>query len=116
VDEQPPRALDAAIIFAPAGSLVPVALRNLRKGGTLALAGVTMSEIPALDYALLYQERILRTVANSTRQDCRDFLQQAARIPLKPRVKIYPITEANSALLDLKQSRIEGAGVLQMKS
>lgn len=114
--DQPPRPLDAAIIFAPAGTLVPLALRNLRKGGTLALAGITMSEIPALDYSLLYQERILRSVANSTRQDCRDFLQQAAEIPLKPRIEIYPLSEANRALQDLKHSRIEGAGVLQVKS
>ena len=115
-DEQPPRHLDASIIFAPAGSLVPLALRNLRKGGTLALAGITMSEIPALNYALLYQERILRSVANSTRQDCRDFLQQAAEIPLQPRVEVYPMAEGNSALMDLKQSRIEGAGVLQIRN
>jgi propanol-preferring alcohol dehydrogenase len=114
-DEQPPRRLDASIIFAPAGSLVPLALRHLRKGGTLALAGITMSEIPALDYSLLYQERIVRSVANSTRADCRDFLRQAAEIPLRPRVEIYPMAQANSALLDLKQSRIEGAAVLQIK-
>jgi propanol-preferring alcohol dehydrogenase len=115
-DERPPRALDAGIIFAPAGSLVPLALRNLRKGGALALAGITMSEIPALDYTLLYQERILRSVANSTRQDCRVFLRQAAEIPLQPRVEVYPMAQANSALMDLKQSRIEGAGVLQVRS
>ncbi len=114
-DQMPPRPLDASIIFAPAGSLVPLALRHLRKGGTLALAGITMSEIPALDYSLLYQERIVRSVANSTRGDCRDFLRQAAEIPLKPRVEIYPMAEANSALLDLKQSRIEGAAVLQIE-
>jgi len=114
-DEQPPRRLDASIIFAPAGSLVPLALRHLRKGGTLALAGITMSEIPALDYSLLYQERIVRSVANSTRADCRDFLRQAAEIPFRPRVEIYPMAQANSALLDLKQSRIEGAAVLQIK-
>jgi alcohol dehydrogenase, propanol-preferring len=113
-DQQPPRPLDASIIFAPAGSLVPQALRHLRKGGTLALAGITMSEIPALDYSLLYQERILRSVANSTRGDCHDFLRQAAEIPLRPRVEIYPMAQANSALLDLKQSRIEGAAVLQI--
>jgi alcohol dehydrogenase, propanol-preferring len=113
-EEQLPRPLDASIIFAPAGSLVPLALRNLRKGGTLTLAGITMSKIPALDYSLLYQERIVRSVANSTRVDCRDFLRQAAEIPLVPRVEIYPMAEANSALLDLKQSRIEGAAVLQI--
>jgi propanol-preferring alcohol dehydrogenase len=115
-DDQPPRPLDAAIIFAPAGALVPLALRSLRKGGTLALAGITMSEIPAMDYALLYQERILRSVANSTRQDCRDFLQQAAEIPIRPRIELYPLADANRALQDLKHSRIDGAGVLQVKS
>ena len=115
-EDHPPRPLDAAIIFAPAGTLVPLALRNLRKGGTLALAGITMSEIPSMDYSLLYQERILRSVANSTREDCRDFLQQAAEIPLKPRIELYPLAEVNRALQDLKHSRIEGAGVLRVKN
>ncbi len=115
-EETPPHPLDAAIIFAPAGALVPQALRVLRKAGTLALAGITMSEIPALDYALLYDERVVRSVANSTRSDCSDFLSEAARVPIQSRVQLYPLTEANRALQDLKNSRLEGAGVLKIES
>ncbi len=114
-EQTPPQPLDAAIIFAPAGALVPQALRVLRKAGVLTLAGITMSEIPPLDYALLYQERVIRSVANSTREDCRDFLRQAAEVPIKPRVQLYPLAEANRALQDLKHSRFEGAAVLQVK-
>jgi propanol-preferring alcohol dehydrogenase len=106
--------LDAAIIFAPAGSLVPVALRSLRKGGTLTLAGITMSSIPQMDYSLLYHERVIRSVANSTRQDCREFLELAAEARLKTEIKIYELEQANQALQDLKHSRIEGAGVLRI--
>jgi propanol-preferring alcohol dehydrogenase len=113
-EETPPQALDAAIIFAPAGSLVPQALRVLRKAGTLALAGITMSQIPALDYALLYQERMVRSVANSTRDDCREFLRLAAEIPIRPRIQLYPLADANRALQDLKHSRLDAAGVLQV--
>jgi alcohol dehydrogenase, propanol-preferring len=113
-EDTPPHPLDAAIIFAPAGSLVPQALRVLRKAGTLALAGITMTEIPALDYSLLYHERVLRSVANSTREDCREFLRLAAEIPIQPRIQLYPLAEANRALQDLKHSRLEAAGVLQV--
>ena len=113
--EAPPAALDAAIIFAPAGALVPEALRVTRKGGTVALAGITMSAIPALDYGLLYHERVLRSVANSTRQDAREFLELAASVPLRTEVQSFRLAEANEALLALKQSRIAGAGVLQVK-
>jgi propanol-preferring alcohol dehydrogenase len=113
-EDTPPHALDAAIIFAPAGSLVPQALRVLRKAGTLALAGITMSQIPALDYALLYHERVVRSVANSTREDCREFLRLAAEIPIHPRIQLYPVADANRALQDLKHSRLEAAGVLQV--
>jgi len=113
-DENPPVQLDAAIIFAPAGSLVREALRVLGKGGTLALAGITMSPIPELDYSLLYHERIIRSVANSTRQDCREFLQLAAEANLKTEIQIYALEKANEALQDLKHSRIEGAGVLKV--
>ena len=114
-DGNPPGPLDAAIIFAPAGALVRDALRVLRKGGTLALAGITMSPIPELDYSLLYHERVIRSVANSTRQDCREFLQLAAEAKLKTEVQIYALDEANQALQDLKHSRIEGAGVLRIR-
>lgn len=115
-EETPPHALDASIIFAPAGTLVPQALRALRKAGVLALAGITMSQIPALDYDLLYHERVVRSVANSTRDDCREFLRQAAEIPVRPRIQLYPLAEANRALQDLKHSRLEAAGVLQVTS
>jgi alcohol dehydrogenase, propanol-preferring len=110
--EQPPVPLDAAIIFAPAGKLVPEALRALRKGGTLALAGITMSALPEMDYELLYHERILRSVANSTRDDARNLLRLAAEIPVRTEVETFPLEDANRALQDLKSSKIHGAGVL----
>ncbi len=113
-EDTPPHPLDAAIIFAPAGSLVPQALRVLRKGGTLALAGITMTEIPALDYSLVYHERIVRSVANSTRDDCGEFLRVAAELPVQTRIQLYPLAEANRALQDRKHSRLEAAGVLQV--
>jgi alcohol dehydrogenase, propanol-preferring len=115
-EQIPPQPLDSTIIFAPAGALVPLALRALRKAGILTLAGITMSEIPALDYALLYQERVVRSVANSTREDCRDFLREAAEVPIQPRIQLYPLSEANRALQDLKHSRLDGAGVLQIQT
>jgi len=113
-EDEAPAKLDAAIIFAPAGSLVPAALKTLRKGGTLALAGITMSAIPQMNYSLLYHERVIRTVANSTRQDCREFLEVAAEANLQTEIKIYSLENANLALQDLKHSRIEGAGVLRL--
>ncbi len=113
--EQAPAPLDAAIIFAPAGALVPAALRATRKGGTVALAGITMSAVPQMDYDLLYQERVLRSVANSTRQDAREFLVLASEVPVETEVEIFPLEEANAALLALKQSRIKGAGVLKIR-
>lgn len=111
-----PCKLDAAIIFAPAGALVPEALRATRKGGTVTLAGITMSQIPAMDYSLLYQERVLRSVANSTRKDAHDFLQLAAEVPVRTEIQLFPLAEANRALQDLKHSRIEAAAVLQVSS
>jgi propanol-preferring alcohol dehydrogenase len=113
-EETPPEPLHAAIIFAPAGSLVPEALRVLRKAGTLVLAGITMSTIPALDYSLLYDEKIVRSVANSTRQDAREFLALAGEIPLKTEVEVFELAAANQALLALKRSEIRGAGVLRI--
>ena len=113
-EDTPPEAVDAAIIFAPAGSLVPQALRALRKGGTLALAGITMSQIPALDYPLLYDERVIRSVANSTRQDAREFLALAAEVPLKTEIEVFDLAQANQALQALKKSAIRGAGVLRI--
>ena len=108
-----PCPLDAAIIFAPAGALVPKVLRALRKGGTLALAGITMSAIPQMDYSLLYHERVVRSVANSTREDCREFLELAAEVPLRTEIQTFPLDQANQALQALKESEIKGAGVLR---
>jgi propanol-preferring alcohol dehydrogenase len=113
-EDTPPHPLDSSIIFAPAGALVPQALRVLRKAGTLALAGITMSSIPAMDYSLLYHERVLRSVANSTRQDAREFLQLAAEVPLQTEVELFSLEQANQALLALKKSEIKGAAVLKM--
>jgi propanol-preferring alcohol dehydrogenase len=109
---EPPRKLDAAIIFAPAGELVPLALKALRKGGVLVLGGIHMSPIPSLDYNLLYQERVIRSVANNTRQDGEDFLRLAAAIPIRTQVTVFPLRDANRALNDLKSERINGAAVL----
>jgi alcohol dehydrogenase, propanol-preferring len=92
--------------------LIPDALRALRKGGTLALAGITMSSLPEMEYRLLYQERILRSVANSTREDVRSLLRLAAEIPVRTEIEAYQLPKANRALQDLKSSRIHGAGVL----
>jgi propanol-preferring alcohol dehydrogenase len=113
-EDSSPQQLDAAIIFAPAGSLVPHALRVLRKAGTLVLAGITMSPIPQLDYSSIYHERIIRTVANSTRQDAREFLELAAAVPLQTEIQIFDLEDANRALLSLKRSEIKGAGVLRI--
>jgi len=112
----PPAKLDAAIIFAPAGELVPPALRALKKGGVLVLGGIHMSPIPSLDYDLLYQERVVRSVANNTRQDGEDFLRVAAEIPIHSQVNLYPLREANRALNDLKNDRVNGAAVLDCRS
>jgi propanol-preferring alcohol dehydrogenase len=112
--DRAPRPLDAAIVFAPAGSLVPDALRATRKGATVALAGITMTPLPEMEYALLYHERTLRTVANSTRADVRECLRLAADVPVRTAVQVYDLAEANRALQDLKGSRIAGAGVLRV--
>ena len=110
----PPEKLDAAIVFAPAGEIVPAALAALRKGGTLVLGGIHMSPIPSFDYDLLYQERMIRSVANNTREDGRDFLRMAAEIPVRTRVQIFPLREANRALNALKNDAIPGAAVLKV--
>jgi len=112
--DQPPDDLDAAIIFAPAGALVLDALRHVRKGGRVILAGITMSAIPEMDYSLIYGERVLRSVANATRQDARDFLALAAKIPVRTEVQMFALEDANHALEAMKHSRIKGAGVLQV--
>ncbi|HXZ28926.1 MAG TPA: zinc-dependent alcohol dehydrogenase family protein [Terriglobales bacterium] len=112
--DQAPGQLDSAILFAPAGGLVPPALAALRKGGTLALAGITMSPIPQLDYSSLYHERVVRSVANATREDARDFLELAAQVPVRTEVEMFELQQANAALQALKSSRIQGAGVLRV--
>jgi propanol-preferring alcohol dehydrogenase len=105
-------AVDGAIVFAPAGRLVHDALRAVRRGGTVALAGITMSDIPPTPYALLYQERVLRSVANSTHRDVRELLQLAGQVPVQTTVETFPLEQANDALLAVKHSRIEAAAVL----
>jgi propanol-preferring alcohol dehydrogenase len=110
--DEPPAKLDAAIIFAPAGELVPAALRALDKGSTLVLGGIHMSDIPQLPYSLLYGERMVRSVANNTREDGRELLAEAARIPVRTHVETFPLERANEALIALKNDAIRGAGVL----
>jgi propanol-preferring alcohol dehydrogenase len=113
--DTPPNKLDAAIIFAPAGELVPEALRVLDRGGTLALAGIHMSAIPSLDYNHhLYFEKTVRSVTASTRQDGRELLKLAAQIPIRPHVQLFPLAEANQALKLMKAGAIDGAAVLVM--
>jgi propanol-preferring alcohol dehydrogenase len=110
----PPQPLDAAIVFAPAGEIVPAALKVLRKGGSVVLGGIHMSPIPSFDYDLLYQERVIRSVANNTRKDGEDFLHIAAEIPIRGHVQLFPLAEANRALNSLKSDAIEGAAVIQI--
>jgi len=112
---QPPVELDSAIVFAPAGEIVPAALKALKKGGTLTLGGIHMSEIPAFDYDLLYGERVVRSVANNTRQDGHDFLKIAAEIPIHTEIEVFPLDQANRALNSLKNDAIRGAAVLKVR-
>ncbi|HUS85066.1 MAG TPA: zinc-dependent alcohol dehydrogenase family protein [Anaerolineales bacterium] len=113
-EDRPPKLLDRAIIFAPLGELVPMVLEKIRPGGTLAINAIHMSLIPEMEYALIYGERTLRSVANATYQDGVQFLHLAAQIPIRVSTKLYELGEANQALMDLKQSRIDGAGVLKI--
>jgi propanol-preferring alcohol dehydrogenase len=112
--DEPSKKLDAAIVFAPAGEIVPAALKALKKGGVLVLGGIHMSPIPSFSYDLLYQERVIRSVANNTRQDGEDFLRVAAGIPIRTHVQIFPLSEANRALNALKNDAIPGAAVLRV--
>ena len=113
-EDEPPGLLDRAISFAPAGRLIPVALEKLRKGGTLALAGIHLDRIPEMSYSLLYGERTLRSVTASTRRDAEELLTLAAEIPIRTEVERFPLAGANEALRRLKSSRIRGAGVLEI--
>jgi propanol-preferring alcohol dehydrogenase len=108
----PPEELDAAIIFAPAGELVPAALRAVRKGGTVVCAGIHMSDIPSFPYSVLWGERVLRSVANLTRADGEDFLAVAPRVPVRTHVTTYPLERAGDALDDLRAGRLQGAAVV----
>jgi propanol-preferring alcohol dehydrogenase len=110
--DAPPSPLDAAIIFAPVGRLVPEALSRLAAGGVLVCAGIHMSAIPSFPYELLWHERMIRSVANLTRQDARDFLALAPKVPVTTRTQRYPLADANAALTDLRAGRVEGAAVL----
>lgn len=111
-EQRPPEELDAAIIFAPAGELVPAALRVVRKGGVVVCGGIHMSEIPAFSYDLLWGERSLRSVANLTRQDGEEFLALAPRIPIQTEATAYPLAAANEALEDLRRGAFCGAAVV----
>ncbi len=113
-EDDPPEKLHSAIVFAPVGGLVLEALRVLRKGGTVAHAGVHSSPIPPMDYALLYHERTVRSVANSTRQDAEELLRLAAEIPIHTEVQTFSLEEANRALQLLKEGKINGAAVLEV--
>lgn len=113
-DQNTPERLDAAISFAPTGEIVPFALKNLDKGGILALAGIYTTPIPKFDYSLIYHERVIRSVANSTRNDANEFLKLAGKIPVKTEVEVFPFEEANRALQLLKQGKINGAAVLKI--
>lgn len=110
----PPVQLDAAIVFAPVGALVPVALRAVGKGGTVVCAGIHMSDIPAFPYALLWGERQVRSVANLTRRDGEEFLALAAQVPVRTEIHAYPMSQANEALYDVREGRVSGAAVLMI--
>jgi propanol-preferring alcohol dehydrogenase len=107
-----PAPLDAAIIFAPVGALVPAALAAVRKGGTVVCGGIHMSDIPSFPYRLLWEERAVRSVANLTRRDAQEFLALAAQVPIRAEVTNYPLEAANAALSDLREGRLQGAAVL----
>jgi propanol-preferring alcohol dehydrogenase len=111
-DQTPPEPLDAAIIFAPAGALVPAALRAVRKGGTVVCAGIHMSDIPSFPYADLWNERVLRSVANLTRRDGEEFLALAPRVPVRTTVQSLPLASANEALAALRAGEVQGSVVL----
>jgi propanol-preferring alcohol dehydrogenase len=113
--DEAPGCLDSAVIYAPAGWIVLEALRSLRPGGTVACAGIHMSDIPQMPYQLIYGERTLRSVANSTRQDVEDLLRIAAQIPIETTVETYPLSAANEVLARIKGSEVRGAAVLRVE-
>ncbi len=111
-EEQPPEQLDAAIIFAPVGALVPIALRAVAPGATVVCGGIHMSDIPSFPYSILWGERVLRSVANLTRRDGEELLALAPQVPVQTRVSTYPLAQANEALADLRAGRFTGSAVL----
>jgi propanol-preferring alcohol dehydrogenase len=111
-EDAPPEALDAAIVFAPVGALVPLALAAVAPGGTVVCGGIHMSDIPSFPYSALWQERVVRSVANLTRDDAREFLPLAPQVPVRTHVTTYPLEQANEALADLRAGRFTGAAVL----
>jgi propanol-preferring alcohol dehydrogenase len=113
-DDDPPEPLDAAIVFAPVGALMPVALRASAKGAVVVSAGIHMSDIPSFPYEILWGERGMRSVANLTRQDGEEFLHLAPQVPVRSEITVYPLQEANSALDDLRAGRLAGAAVLSV--
>ena len=115
-DEEPPEELDAAIIFAPVGSLVPQALRVTARGATIVCAGIHMSDIPSFPYELLWEERVLRSVANLTRRDGEEFMALAPSVPVRTEVEVYPLEAANAALDRLRAGDVRGAAVLSVAS
>ncbi|MBT5494546.1 MAG: zinc-binding alcohol dehydrogenase family protein, partial [Alphaproteobacteria bacterium] len=114
--DPPPEPLDAAIIFAPVVPLVPLALRAVAPGGIVVCAGIHMSDIPTFPYGLLWEERQIRSVANLTRRDGEEFLELAPRVPVRTTVRLYGLEQANEALADLREGRLQGAAVLTMAS
>lgn len=114
-DQQPPEALDAAVIFAPVGALVPAALRAVRKGGSVVCGGIHMSDIPSFAYSILWGERILRSVANLTRRDGEEFLALAAEVPIRTEIAVYPLERAAEALQDLRSGRVRASAVLAVQ-
>ncbi|MBE3519058.1 MAG: zinc-dependent alcohol dehydrogenase family protein [Firmicutes bacterium] len=113
-EDGPASSCDAAVSFAPAGSVIPAALRALKKGGTLAVNAVHLDGVPAFDYSLLYWEKSVKSVANATRQDAREFMELAAEIPVKVSTQVFSLEEANEALLRLKRGQIQGEAVLDI--
>ena len=111
-DQVPPRSLDAAILFAPVGDLVPAALKVVRKGGRVVCGGIHMSDIPSFPYKLLWEERQILSVANLTREDALEFLALAPMVPVKTTTTVYPLAAANEAIADLRAGAFQGAAVL----
>ena len=111
-DEAPPEELDAAILFAPVGSLVPAALRVVKRGGTVVCGGIHMSDIPSFPYRDLWHERTITSIANLTRRDAEEFLALAAKIPIRTETQTFPLAEANEALDALRTGKLRGAAVL----